>query len=270
MRFRPAVLILAFALTVPAFAQKTFTIATAEGKTPGTAEKELERLLAHLNTSADYKFTLKTYPDYEAAYGAFKAKKADFALLGPVKYVEAHNDTGAIPLVAEAPKMQQSMIVVAKSSPIKSVADLKGKKFAFGYEDSTTTHLMPLLLLSKHHLTAADLGKAGFLGAQQEKIVEAVASGSYDAGALATSVYESNKDKVRLLEASEPIPGAAIVAHKDLDPTLFKKLRALFVSYPPPADTSGQRFRKGATEIEDVDYNKVRFLCQVLFKKTYH
>ena len=43
MRIRSTALILALALSMPAFAQKTFTIAVAEGKSPGTAEKELER-----------------------------------------------------------------------------------------------------------------------------------------------------------------------------------------------------------------------------------
>ncbi|MCU1350196.1 MAG: hypothetical protein JWO56_3226, partial [Acidobacteria bacterium] len=227
-------------------------------------------ILTHLNSGPDLKFSLKTYPSYDATYAAFKRGEADLMLVGSVKYVQAHSEIGAVPVVVEEPRWQESVVIVPSSSPLKSVAELKGKKFAFGYDDSTTTHLLPLLLFSKYHLTAADLSKTAFLGSDQARIVEAVVKGQYDAGAVATAVYEGNKDRVRALETSERIPGGTVVAHKELDPKLLDAVRAQFVSYKP-APTTGPRLRfpRGAAAAVDADYNKVRFLCKVLFKKSY-
>jgi phosphonate transport system substrate-binding protein len=262
--------VLLAAAAVAQAAPRTLTIATAEGGTAGTAAKELAGVLAHLNSGSDLKFTLKTYPSYDATYAGFKKGDAELMLVGSVKYVQAHSEIGAVPVVVEEPRWQESVVIVPKASALKSVAELKGKKFAFGYDDSTTTHLLPLLLLSKYHLTAADLGKTAFLGSDQTKIVDAVVKGEFDAGAVATAVYDGAKDRVRALETSERIPGGTVVARKDLDPKVLAAVRAQFVSYKPAASTGPRlRFPHGAAPAADADYNKVRFLCKVLFKKTY-
>jgi len=267
-RFLTAVLCILVAVAAVA-APRNFVIATAEGKSPGAAATELEGLLTHLNAQPDMHFTVTTYPSYDAAYDAFKAGKAELMLVGSVKYVQAHHEIGAIPVVAEAPKWQESVIVVAANSPISKVEQLKGKRFALGYEGSTTTDLLPRLLLSKHQMKLTDL-KASYLGSQQDAIVRAVVSGSADAGALATIVYDSNKDKLRPLDVSERVPGGTIVAHKEIDVPTFEKMRAALVAYKPGPGAHKQRFPAGAEAISDADFNKVRFLCKVLFDKTYH
>jgi phosphonate transport system substrate-binding protein len=270
MRTLIAGAVLLAAAAVAQAAPKTLAIATSEGSTAGGAARELAGILAHLNSGSDLKFTLKAYPSYDATYAAFKRGEAELMLVGSVKYVQAHSEIGAIPVVVEEPRWQESVIIVPSASPLKSIAELKGKKFAFGYDDSTTTHLLPLLLLSKYHLTAADLGKTAFLGSDQTKIVDGVVNGQFDAGAVATAVYDANKDRVRALETSERIPGGTVVAHKELDPKLLAAVRSQFISYKPVASTGPRpRFPHGAGPAADADYNKVRFLCKVLFKKTY-
>lgn len=162
------------------------------------------------------------------------------------------------------------MIVVRQGSPITSMAQLKGKTFAFGYESSTSTHLMPLLLLSKSHLTEKDLGKAAFLGPMQDKIADAVASGEYDAGAILVNVYQRYKEKLRPLESSEPFPGAVIIAHKAAPPPGLQQVRDALLSYKPSGAETKLRFGQGVAPSTDADFNKIRFLTQVLFNKTYH
>jgi phosphonate transport system substrate-binding protein len=261
--------VLLFTASLQAAGKKTIILATAEGRTPGAAATELAGIVAHINADSDLAVTVKTYPTYDAAYTAFRDGKADLLFCGAVKYVEAHHETKAMAVVAEAPRLQEAIIVVAKDSPLKDVHDLKGKKFAFGYDNSTSTHLMPLLLLSKAGLTANDLGKHDFLGTEQEKIVSGVTSGAYDAGAVTSIVYEAHKDRLRVLERSEPFPGATVAAHSDIDPKLLAALRSRFLSYKPAGAELKQRFGHGAAPIVDADFNKIRFLCKVLFKKTY-
>ena len=263
-------LVLTFAIASSALAApRKLTLGITEGKTPGSALKEHEAFIRHLRTAPAFAFDVRVFPTYDALYAAFKARQLDLAAIGPVKYVQARFETGAIPVVAEG-SMQKSVLVVRADSPLKRVAELKGKTFAFGYQDSTSTHLMPLLVLSKHHIKEKDLAKALFVGTQQEKIIDAVASGQAHAGAVAESVFEANKGKVRLLEYSEAFPGQPIVAQKTLDAATLQRLKAHLLAYKPktPAEQK-QRFGRGVTSVTDTDYNKIRFLVKVVLKRTY-
>ena len=205
------------------------------------------------------------YPSYDALYDAFKASEVDLALVGAVKYAEAHYETGAIPIISEG-GMIRSMIVVKPDSPIKDLKDLAGKTFAMGYEGSTSTHLMPLLLLSKNLVKESDLGKVEFVGSDQEKIVDRVLSGGADAAGVVESVFEEHKNELRAVETSDPFPGSPLIAHKDANPTLIEAVRKLFLSYKP---VEGQRFAKGAIAVTNADFNQIRFLCKVVLGKSY-
>lgn len=264
--------ILALTLTTAAIvaaAPRRVVLGITEGTTPGSALREHAAFIRHVKSSPDFAVEVKVFPTYEALYAAFKAKQLDLAAIGPVKYVQARYETGAIPLVAEG-SMQRSALIIPPGSPLEKVEQLKGKTFAFGYHDSTSTHLMPLLVLSKHHVKEKDLAKALYAGAQQEKIIDAVSGGNADAGAVAESVFEANKGKVRLLEYSEPFPGPPIIAQKAIDRATLQRLKAHLLAYKPStAEEQRQRFGRGVTAVTDASYNKIRFLVKVVLKRTY-
>lgn len=222
-------------------------------------------ILKHLETSGEYTFVVSTFNDYESLYEAFKAGKVDLALVGAVKYAEAHYETGAIPIIAEG-GMTRSMVIVRNDSSIKEVKSLTGRTFAMGYEGSTSTHLMPLLLLSKSLVKESDLARVAFIGADQDKIVDEVLSGRADAAGIVESVFEKYKDRVRALETSDPFPGGPLIAGKNADPKMIEAVRKLFLSYRPVA---GQRFAGGAIAVTNADFNQIRFLCKVVLGKSY-
>lgn len=222
-------------------------------------------ILAHLKSSGSYEFVVTLYPDYDAVYDAFKKGAIDLALVGAVKYAEAHFETGAIPVIAEG-GMVRSMIIVKKDSPITELKDLAGQTFAMGYEGSTSTHLMPLLLLSKNRMKESDLGEVTFVGPDQHKIVEQVLSGKVAAAGIVESVFEEYGDRIRAVETSEPFPGGPLIAQKGTDPKLIEAVRKLFLSYKP---VPGQRFSGGAIAVTNADFNQIRFLCKVVLGKSY-
>jgi phosphonate transport system substrate-binding protein len=264
MRILAAALVLAAA---PLFAAPPSLIFGVVETNAGTTA--YDGMVKHLNSSPNFKATLKIFPTYDALYDAFKTKSVDLAYIGAVKYVEARQELGVIPIVTDG--TVQSVVFVRKESPIQTMEELKGKSFAFGYEESTSTYLMPLLLLSKHHLTVQDLGKHEFLGVHQESIMEAVAGGKFDAGAAVTPLYEANKSKLRALETSETFPGAPVIMRKDTDPKILEKVRKAMLGYKPSTpDEMKQRFAHGVIAADDVQFNKVRFLVQVVFHKSYH
>lgn len=266
-----AVSLFALFLAVPNYAaapttKQTLRIGVAEGKGSQTAAQTFAPFLKQMNASPKYNFEMVVFEDGEKQYDALRDGKVDVAFLGPATYVKARYQFKAEPVAAEAGDLR-SVIVVAKSSPIKSVAELRGKTLALGYEGSTTTHLLPMLLLSKYHIKAEDLSHVNFVGDQTKKIVDAVLDGSAAAGGISETLFDAHKDQLRVLETSEPLPGALMVAHPKVGPSVIKDLRALFVTYVP-AGTS-PRFSKGAKAVTDETYNRVRFLCRVVLGRMY-
>jgi len=258
-------------LTLPLFAatpatRPTLKIGLAEGKGKQTAAETFAPFLKQMNASPRYAFEAVVFEDGEKQYEALQAGKVDLAFLGPAPYVKARYEFKAEPVAAEAGELR-SLLVVAKSSPIKTVEELRGKSLALGYEGSTTTHLLPLLLLSKHHLKSEDMSHVTFVGDQTKKIVDAVLDGSATAGGISETLFAAHKDQLRVLETSEPLPGALIVAHPKVGANVVKDLRTLFVTYvPTPASP---RFAKGAVAATDDMYNRVRFLCKVVLGRMY-
>jgi len=253
------------AFSSPTHAAEKQTVRVGVRETQADLQRNFGGVVSHLASSDSFEFAFMTFDDYDALYEAFKAGTVDLALVGAVKYAEAHFETGAIPIVAEG-GMVRSMIVVRNDSPIKDIKGLTGKAFAMGYEGSTSTHLMPLLLLSKHLMKASDLGRIDFVGSDQDKLVEQVLSGSVDAGSIVESVFDRYRDRVRAIETSEPFPGGPLIAHKNADPKLIEAVRRLFLSYKP---VPGQRFGGGAIAVTNSDFNQIRFLCKVVLGKSY-
>ncbi|MFA6957839.1 MAG: PhnD/SsuA/transferrin family substrate-binding protein [Thermoanaerobaculia bacterium] len=248
----------------PLFAKQKLSLAFT-GKSRAEVDKTFAGMIAHLQSSPNFEFEISSYPTYEESYAALKAKKVDLVVIGAVLYVEVHHESGAVPIVAEGSAVR-SMIVVTKDSPIKSVKELKGKSFAFGYDGSTSTHLIPLLLMSKGLVKQADLGKTQFVGADQEKIIAKLLSGDVDACGVVENVFDKYKAKVRALDTSDPFPGGPLVARKEMPAATIEALRKLFTSYKP---IPGERFSKGATVVKDTDFNQVRFLCKVVLGKNF-
>jgi phosphonate transport system substrate-binding protein len=255
-----------FAAAPGAAAKQTLKIGVAEGKGKQTAADSFTPFLTQMNTSPKYAFEMVVFEDGEKQYEALRDGKVDLAFLGPAPYVKAHFEFKAEPVAAEAGELR-GMLVVTKSSPIQSVEALRGKTLALGYEGSTTTHLLPMLLLSKHALKSEDMGRVTFVGDQTKKIVDAILDGTAAAGGISETLYAANKEKLRVLDTSEPLPGALMVAHPKIGAKVIKDLRALFVTYVP--DASSPRFAKGAVSVTNDTYNRVRFLCRVVLGRMY-
>jgi phosphonate transport system substrate-binding protein len=267
MSTRRLFLVALFALLLPSLASAQQKVSVGfTAASPEAAEAEFKGLFAHLRASKEVAFDIKVFPSYDALYSAFKQKQLDLALVGAVKYAQAHFETGAVPIIAEG-GLVRSMIIVPKASKLASGKELKAKRFGFGYKDSTSTHLMPLLLLSKHSIREADLAKAEFLGVDQQKIVDALVAGKVDAAAVVESVYKQHASKVRVLEQSDPFPGSPLVAQKGMAPATVEAVRRAFLGYK--GGGGGSRFGQGSTKVDDSSFNQIRFLVKVLYGKMY-
>lgn len=234
-----------------------------------SGSRDFQPALDHLNSrSAGRRYEFRAFDSADELLESLKTGSVDAALLGPVYYVRAHHEFGAFPIVAEG-SSYRSVLFVKDASPIRKVEDIRGKRFAMGYRDSTSSHYFPLLMLSKARIKEADLAAADFVGGHS-KVIEAVLSGKYDAGGVIENEFDRAKGKgLRLVAASDPIPGVPVVVRKELDPRVVGELRTLLLSFKAPSPDPGIAFSSGLVETSDRAYNQIRFLCKVLFDKDY-
>ncbi|WP_034412241.1 putative selenate ABC transporter substrate-binding protein [Derxia gummosa] len=234
----------AFALALPAGAQTTVLRVSA---IPDEAPTELQRKFRPLGdylkkeTGIDVQFT--PVSDYAAVVEGLASNKIDLAWLGGFTFVQARIRTkgGATPIVqrAEDEKFTSKFIVPA-DSPAKTLADLKGKTFAFGAPSSTSGHLMPRYFLMKDGIDAdRDFRTVAFSGAH-DATVAFVASGRVEAGVLNASVYEklveagnANVAKVRVLATTPTFFDYNWTVRPGLDAVLVKKLTDAFLKLDP-------------------------------------
>lgn len=214
---------------------------------PDEAPTELQRKFTPLGeylkreTGMEVRFTPVT--DYAAVVEGLANNKIDLAWLGGFTFVQAKLRTngGAVPIVQRAEDEQfTSKFIVPVASTAKSVADLKGKSFAFGSPSSTSGHLMPRYFMMRDGIDVErDLKAVAFAGAH-DATVAFVASGRAEAGVLNASVLDKlveqkhpNALKVRVLATTPPYYDYNWTVRPGLDPTLTKKLTDAFLKLDP-------------------------------------
>lgn len=258
-----ALIVISFA--IPAEAKEVVTIGTMS-RTQQGADLFFKEWIAHLNADKRFEFRLVAFQKHDDLYAALQKKKVAFAFVGPVLYAQARHELGVIPLLSDG-RTIRSVIVVPKASAIKSVGQLKGKRFGFGYEQSTTTHLLPRLLLSKGRVQPEDLASSTFAGSRQQMIIENLLAGKFDAAGVADGTVKRYADQLRVLDSSKPFPGSALVVQKHVPAPLRNYVLQRTRSYKSPNGRGA--FSRGSQTISDTDFNEIRFLCKVVLKKDY-
>ena len=214
---------------------------------PDEAPTELQRKFKPLGdylkkaTGLDVEFTPVT--DYAAVVEGLATNKLDLAWLGGFTYVQARLRTngGVVPIVQRAEDATfTSRFIVPLNSTAKTLADLKGKTFAFGAPSSTSGSLMPRYYLLKAGIDPErDFKSVAFSGAHDATLAF-VAAGRAEAGVLNASVmdklvegHSANAAKVRVLAVTPPYFDYNWTVRPGLDPALTKKLTDAFLALDP-------------------------------------
>lgn len=264
-----ACLLLALALPLnaaPATTVPVLRFGTYASERPSEELRKLEPFQKYLEASLKSQglpvhVEVSIFPAYDEGIDAVANGDIDFSRLGPVAYVLAKRKNPALTLLAgeahEGEKLFPAVMVVARDSPIKSVADLRGKRFAFGDPSSTSGRYLPQAELAKAGITARDLASYEYLG-RHDKVVFAVASGRFDAGATNVNTFEKYTEAKSLRELVRyPSPTHAWVARSKLDPALVKALRKALLDMTDPQLTE-LIDRNGFLPATDADYDELR------------
>lgn len=158
--------------------------------------------------------------------------KLDISFLGGSPYVVIGNDYGLKPLLAryefDGAPLFRAVIITGKNSPFKTLADLNGKRVAFGSAKSTLSTQVPVYMLLQAGVQLTDLAKYTHLR-NHTNVVLGVEFGDFDAGAVAEEIFEENKDRnIRVLAYSPQLSTHVFVTRTDMPPDLHEQIsRAL-------------------------------------------
>lgn len=208
---------------------------------PDEAPTELQRKFAPLGSYLEKELGMKVQfvpvTDYAGVVTALTSDQIDMAWLGGFTFVQASQHGKVVPLVQRAEDARfTAKYIGSVTAGIKTLQDLKGKRFAFGSASSTSGHLMPRYFLEKQGIQPESYFKTvGYSGAH-DATVAWVASGKVEGGALNASVWDKlveagkvDQSKVRLLGTTPTFYDYNWTVRGSMDKKLQQKIQAAFL-----------------------------------------
>ena len=222
-------------------------------------EAMTETMEAKLRRPVDVKLVI--FNNYDEGIESIAAGKVDFVRFGPASYILAKAKQPGIQLIAMetegGDKRFKGVVVVKKDSPIQSLADLKGKKFAFGDQNSTIGRYLIQAELVKAGITSSDLAGYQFLG-RHDTVVKAVEVGDFDAGsAMSNTVEKANsKGTLRVIASFDNVT-KPWVARKGLDRSTIEAIQQSLYNLKDPAILKDLKI-SGFVPTSEKDFDFVR------------
>jgi phosphonate transport system substrate-binding protein len=204
---------------------------------PDQLLESVEPVAAYLESAIGRPIKAFAATDYAGIVEALKAGTADVGFMGPLQYVIAHQQSGAVPILGEiysGSPTYLSKIFVRKDSGIESPAELRGKTMAFVDPLSSSGYLFPLDTFRQAGLiTSAEdaetfFRKIYFAGGDEQairavlnKFVDAAGVGQYSVRLL----RPEEREQLVAIADSRPIPSHCVVVRAGLDAGVVTALR---------------------------------------------
>src|SRR5690242_7952624 len=205
--------------------------------------------------------------NYNATVEGLGNGTLDFAYLGGLTYIKAHQRYGVVPIVQrEADRQFHSLFITQTGSPIQALKDLKGRNFAFGDINSTSGHLMPFEAMRQAGLDPDRDMTYRYTGSHPAT-AKAVEAGVVDAGAVDESVYQAmlkdaklDQAKVRVFFTTPPFVDYVWVARKQVDAAVRDKFGDAFLALQPGRDDKILNILRGEKFVHatDDEYDTLR------------
>lgn len=243
----------------------TVTMGSVAMDIPVEMIKRLSALTNYLALNTGLNIHFRPSPNLDSAVDDLGNRQTQIAYLTPVAYIDAQRKYGVVPLVAPTIKGRPSfsLVIGAKAgSGIRSPADLKGKRFAFGDEKA----LLQKAAVASMGLGTADFSQFAYLK-HYDNIAKAVLAGDFDGGILKDSVADDFKDKgIVVIGSTPPLPSYIFAVHPSMPVNVRNKLRDAFLTLKkdsPVGAVTLEAFDSsydGFVVIQDNAYDSVRKL----------
>ena len=186
-------------------------------------------VLRDLEKRTGFKLELVGSPRIPQFEAEFEQGSYDFAYMNPYHALVAGRLQKYIPLVRDGSRQLYGILVVAKDSPIASIADLNGKTVAFPSPNALGASLLMRADLERLHKISvvplwAQTHTSSYLS---------VALGSAQAAGGVMSTFQSQKpelrDRLKILYETRRMPPHPVVAHPRVPEADREKMRQAFL-----------------------------------------
>lgn len=259
-------LLAAIALPVAA-ATKPLILAVHPYLPAAEIQKRFAPLAEYLGQQLGRSIIVRIGRDYDEHIDAIGRDQVDIAFMGPAPYVKMVERHGGKPLLARFEVNNSPLLYGAiftrKESPLRSLKELQGKRFAFGDPESTMSHIIPRHMLIEAGVPGSALREFKFLGSHKN-VALAVLAGDFDAGAVKREVFDEFEAMgLRLLATTPATPDHLFVASATLPAAQVQRLREalLQLRQQPRGKEIMNELHKGLTALipaSEKDYGELR------------
>lgn len=213
------------------------------GYTPFLGEAEMraefQPLMEYLSDRVGTKVVLYVAKNYGDLRTQMEAGAVDIGSFSPAAYVDAAAG-GKIKIIAQSiiggSAFYKGLIIARRESGIRSLSDLRNRRFAFVDPKSASGYVYPRAMLVEKGLDPDNLFASTTFAGTHDKVIRAVLEGGADAGAIFEDALRIEKGKgqpterLTVVASTEPIPHDAIAVRPDLDPELTTKIQRALTS----------------------------------------
>jgi phosphonate transport system substrate-binding protein len=269
-------LVVALCISSALWAGDGLVLAVHPYKSSSDLIKNFSPLADYLGQKLSIDMRLNISKDYQSHIDLIGSNQVDIAYLGPASYVLLVKKYGQKPIlmrqVIQGKAFFQGKIIARKNSPITTLGELAGKRFAFGDPSSTMSHLVPRYMLIEAGVGADKLSEYKFLGSH-DNVAMGVLVGDYDAGAVKEAVFYKYKSRgLKVLATTPSIPEHLFVVRSDLPVSTIKALKKALIELNDSQDGHQilVKIKKSITALQpakDADYDGLRNILAVLAEK---
>ena len=270
-------LVLGAVFAIPPAAAKdlTFGFTPVLGQTDEQAE--FEPLTSYLSEVIGQKVALYVARNYGDLRTQMEAGQVDIGSFSPFAYVDAVRG-GKIRIIAQSvidgSSTYRGIVVARKDRGLKSIADLRGKRFAFVDPKSASGYVYPRAMLVEKGVNPDSFFQETIFAGDHKKVIAAVLDGRVDAGATYDGALAIAKaggmasDDLMIIASTDPIPHDAIAVRTGLDEALARRIQSALVNLDKTEAgrrviANSKKKLSGHVIAEDSTFNVVRRTARI-------
>lgn len=198
--------------------------------------------------------------------------KIDISFMGTVSCLISRSKYGSYPIVfglngQNEPYYRSAIVKKAGNDDIKSVEDIKNKKFAFGNKYSTQGYLIPRKMLEDSGIKLENLDYE--FSDSHKDVVNKIVNGFSDAGAVQDRLAFKMEEEgtIEIIKLSDLFPSSTVCVSPLLERGRLRLLKRALLQFDPKKDIHSDMWKftemeNGFTDAEDIELKELMLLIK--------